>query len=51
MVAKRQLSFELVSRYNVAISNIRNPPRRNANRAQEKLLDHLRNRREKIDKA
>ena len=48
MLAKRRLSFELVPRHNVAISNIKNPASRSANRGKEKLQDHLRNKRAKI---
>ena len=51
MLTKRRLSFELVSRHKVAISNIRNPVSRNANRDHEKLQDHSRNKREKTDTA
>ena len=43
MLTKQRLSFELMSRHNVAISNIRNSASRTANRGQEKLQDHLRN--------
>ena len=49
MLTKQRLPFELMSRHNVAISNIRNPASRNENRGQEKLQDHLRNKRAKND--
>ena len=51
MLTKQRLSFELMSRHNVTISNMRNPASRNANRGQEKLQDYLRNKRAKNDTA